>query len=162
MLSTSPTSLEHLKQARRFFERGMVREAAAKATPADVAALRETLELQRAADLGDADAFINADMRLHTQIAAITGNPLFEAVSEAMLGWLKTISYGDADLDRQGKSDARRARRDHRHAWLRAIPTPRSDRWSGISIDRRRSISINRPRTPEPAVGSFGGRRARD
>jgi DNA-binding FadR family transcriptional regulator len=26
---------------------------------------------------------------LHSQIAAITGNPLFEAVSEAMLGWLK-------------------------------------------------------------------------
>jgi len=28
-------------------------------------------------------------MRLHIQIAAITGNPLFEAISEAMLGWLK-------------------------------------------------------------------------
>ena len=88
MLSTSPASLEHLKQARRFFERGMVREAAAKATSAHIAGLRETLELQRA-KLGDADAFIAADMRLHSQIAAITGNPLFEAVSEAMLGWLK-------------------------------------------------------------------------
>ena len=88
MLSTSPSSLEHLKQARRFFERGMVREAAVKATPFDVAALRETLDRQRA-NLGDPDAFIGADMRLHTQIAAITGNPLFEAVSEAMLSWLK-------------------------------------------------------------------------
>jgi GntR family transcriptional regulator, sialic acid-inducible nan operon repressor len=28
-------------------------------------------------------------MKLHTQFAAITGNPIFEAVSEAMLGWLK-------------------------------------------------------------------------
>ena len=28
-------------------------------------------------------------MALHTRIAAISGNPLFEAVSEAMLGWLK-------------------------------------------------------------------------
>ncbi len=88
MLSSSPTSLEHLKQARRFFERGMVREAAVKATHADIAILRETLEVQRA-KLGDADAFIAADMRLHTQLAAITGNPLFEAVSEAMLSWLK-------------------------------------------------------------------------
>jgi DNA-binding FadR family transcriptional regulator len=88
MLSTSPSSLEHLKQARRFFERGMVREAAVKATPPDVAVLRATLDRQRA-NLGDPDAFISADMRLHTQIAAITGNPLFEAVSEAMLGWLK-------------------------------------------------------------------------
>ena len=48
MLSTSPDSLEHLKQARRFFERGMVREAAAKATRDEIAALRETLEVQRA------------------------------------------------------------------------------------------------------------------
>jgi DNA-binding FadR family transcriptional regulator len=30
-----------------------------------------------------------ADMRLHTEIAAISGNPLFVSVSEAMLGWLK-------------------------------------------------------------------------
>jgi DNA-binding FadR family transcriptional regulator len=88
MLSSSPTSLEHLKQARRFFERGMVREAAQKATPDDISRLNETLELQRS-NLGAADAFIAADMHLHTQIAAITGNPLFEAVSEAMLGWLK-------------------------------------------------------------------------
>jgi GntR family transcriptional regulator, sialic acid-inducible nan operon repressor len=88
MLSTSPDSLEHLKEARRFFELGMVREAAMKAAPKNVAALRETLKRQRL-NLGDADAFIGADMRLHTQIAAISGNPLYEAVSEAMLGWLK-------------------------------------------------------------------------
>jgi GntR family transcriptional regulator, sialic acid-inducible nan operon repressor len=88
MLSSSSDALEHLKQARRFFERGMVREAAAKATRVDIAILRETLEVQRA-NLGDSDAFIAADMRLHTQIAAISRNPLFEAVSEAMLSWLK-------------------------------------------------------------------------
>jgi DNA-binding FadR family transcriptional regulator len=88
MLSSSPASLEHLKQARCFFERGMVREAATKASAADIARLRETFEFQRA-HLGDANAFIAADMRFHTQIAAISGNPLFEAISEAMLGWLK-------------------------------------------------------------------------
>jgi DNA-binding FadR family transcriptional regulator len=88
MLSSSSDALDHLKQARRFFERGMVREAAAKATRMDIAILRETLEVQRAS-LGDWDAFIAADMRLHTQIAAVSRNPLFEAVSEAMLGWLK-------------------------------------------------------------------------
>jgi DNA-binding FadR family transcriptional regulator len=88
MLSISPDSLEHLKEARRFFELGMVREAATKASDKDIAVLRSTLERQRE-NLGDADAFISADMRLHTQIAAVTGNPLFEAVSEAMLGWLK-------------------------------------------------------------------------
>ena len=88
MLSSSPASLEHLKQARRFFERGMVREAAARAKKAEVAALRATLKSQRA-ELGRPDAFIGWDMRFHTQLAAISGNPLFEAVSEAMLSWLR-------------------------------------------------------------------------
>ncbi|PZF77940.1 GntR family transcriptional regulator [Aestuariivirga litoralis] len=88
MLQRSSDSLEHLKQARLFFERGMVREAAAKAKPDDVARLRAIVEQQRAA-LGKADAFLAADMRLHTEIAAISGNPIFVSVSEAMLGWLK-------------------------------------------------------------------------
>ena len=39
MLLTSPASLEHLKEVRRFFERGMVREAALKATDAEIAEL---------------------------------------------------------------------------------------------------------------------------
>jgi len=88
MLQRSSDSLEHLKQARLFFERGMVREAAAKAKPDDVARLRAIVEQQRAA-LGKTDAFLAADMRLHTEIAAISGNPIFVSVSEAMLGWLK-------------------------------------------------------------------------
>jgi DNA-binding FadR family transcriptional regulator len=88
MLATSPDSLDHLKAARRFFERGMVREAAERGTEADIERLRATLQRQRES-LGDSDAFITADMRFHTQIAAISGNPLFEAVSEAMLNWLR-------------------------------------------------------------------------
>ncbi len=88
MLQRSSDSLEHLKAARLFFERGMVREAAAKATAEDVARLRTIVAEQRAA-LGDAVAFMSADMRLHTEIAAISGNPIFVSVSEAMLGWLK-------------------------------------------------------------------------
>jgi DNA-binding FadR family transcriptional regulator len=88
MLSSSEDSLENLKSARIFFERGMVREAAAKATDEDVARLRATLAEQRG-NLGQAEAFIGADMKLHTQIAGISGNPIYVAVSEAMLGWLK-------------------------------------------------------------------------
>jgi GntR family transcriptional regulator, sialic acid-inducible nan operon repressor len=88
MLQTSPASLESLKAARRFFELGMVRIAAERATAEEVAALQATLERQRQL-LGQADSFINQDMRLHSQIAAISANPIFEAVSEAMLGWLK-------------------------------------------------------------------------
>ncbi len=88
MLSRSADSLEHLKNARLFFERGMVREAAAKATPDDIMRLRATVDEQRAM-LGNANGFMTADMRLHTQIAAISGNPIFVSISAAMLGWLK-------------------------------------------------------------------------
>jgi DNA-binding FadR family transcriptional regulator len=88
MLAASSDSLEHLKSARIFFERGMVKEAAEKASADDVAALRGILEEQRG-NLGKAEAFIGADMRFHTRIAEISGNPIYVAVSEAMLGWLK-------------------------------------------------------------------------
>ena len=88
ILSSSKDTLEHLKTARIFFERGMVREAAEKATVEDVQRLKATVAEQRAAR-GDSDAFISADMEFHTQIAAISGNPIYVAVSEAMLGWLK-------------------------------------------------------------------------
>jgi len=88
MLSASPASLEHLKQARRFFERGMVREAAQRATKRDIAELSAAIARQRER-VHEPEAFITADMRFHNRIAAITGNPLYEAVSEAMLGWLK-------------------------------------------------------------------------
>ena len=89
MLSGSSDSLEHLKSARIFFERGMIREAATKATPEHIAELRALLNKQKAS-LGDADAFIDADMDFHQCIAQISGNPIFAAVSGAMLGWLKS------------------------------------------------------------------------
>jgi DNA-binding FadR family transcriptional regulator len=88
MLSRSTDTLEHLKSARIFFERGMAREAAQRASKADIADLRAIIDRQRNA-LGDAERFINADMEFHTRIAQISGNPLFVAVSEAMLAWLK-------------------------------------------------------------------------
>ncbi|MCF6099090.1 transcriptional regulator NanR [Mesorhizobium muleiense] len=88
ILSSSKDTLEHLKSARIFFERGMVREAAEKAAAEDVQRLRATIAEQRSFR-GDSGAFISADMKFHTQIAAISGNPIYVAVSEAMLGWLK-------------------------------------------------------------------------
>lgn len=87
LLSSSPGALEHLKSARRFFELGMVREAAARASAEDVASLRDCLAQQRAA-LGDGRAFVRADIAFHCKLAAISGNPIFAAVSEAMLDWL--------------------------------------------------------------------------
>lgn len=88
MLSQSADSLEYLKNARIFFERGMAREAAQRASEEDIAELGEIIEQQRLS-LGMADEFIAADMEFHTRIAQISGNPIFIAVSEAMLAWLK-------------------------------------------------------------------------
>jgi DNA-binding FadR family transcriptional regulator len=88
MLAKSSDSLEHLKNARIFFERGMAREAALKATKDDIDSLRDILDHQRDS-LGNADAFISADMESHTRIARISGNPIYVAVSEAMLAWLQ-------------------------------------------------------------------------
>lgn len=89
MLSGSSDSLEHLKSARIFFERGMVREAAAKATAGDIAELHALLARQTE-NIGDSELFIDADMAFHRKIAEISGNPIFAAVSGAMLGWLKS------------------------------------------------------------------------
>lgn len=88
MLSQSSASLEYLKSARIFFERGMARQAALEATPGDIIDLQSIIDRQRAS-LGDADAFIAADMEFHTRIARVSANPIFIAVSEAMLNWLK-------------------------------------------------------------------------
>lgn len=88
MIAGSAESLENLKNARIFFERGMAREAALKASEEDKRALRACLAQQEKC-LGDAEAFINADMAFHTQLASISRNPIFTAVSEAILGWLK-------------------------------------------------------------------------
>ncbi len=89
LLSTSPATLEHLKEARLMFEVGMVRLAASKAQPADITRLREKLD-QQVAEMGDPTprAFVTADIAFHATIASIPGNPIFKAVSESILGWL--------------------------------------------------------------------------
>jgi DNA-binding FadR family transcriptional regulator len=102
LLSTSPESLEHLKEARSSFERGMVRRAAALATAEDVAALR-AIHAEQASLAGDSHGFINADMQFHTRIAQITGNPIYVALSDMMLGWLR--EYHAHVLIWQGRSD---------------------------------------------------------
>ena len=88
MLSSSPQSLAQLKEARVFFELGMVARAAEKATDEDVERLQTLLETQRAQLNVDAGAFIKADMSFHVAIAEITGNAIYIAVSSAMLDWL--------------------------------------------------------------------------
>lgn len=90
LLAAAPANLEHLKQARRMFELGIVRSAATKANEDDIVALRELLREQEKHLLQSKDIkmFIEADMRFHTGIADVLENPVITAVSGAMLGWL--------------------------------------------------------------------------
>jgi len=94
LLSTSPRSLDDLKQAREFFEVGMASEAARCATAADVAGLRLAIDAQQAEEGRDPAAFVAADMAFHTRIAAASRNPIFIAVSQAMLQWLSRYHVG--------------------------------------------------------------------
>ncbi|SFS68318.1 DNA-binding transcriptional regulator, FadR family [Sulfitobacter marinus] len=87
LLSSEPANIEHLKVIRHILERGTARLAAAKCTSKDAADLTELIELQRA-QLGDAEAFMKADIAFHTRLAEITGNPLIKAITEMMLTWL--------------------------------------------------------------------------
>jgi DNA-binding FadR family transcriptional regulator len=100
LLESVPANLEHLKQARRMFELGIVRAAATNASADDVADLRALLAEQRSY-LDDPKKFIETDMRFHTRIAEITGNPIIIATSSAMLRWL--LEYHISLLHWSGK-----------------------------------------------------------
>ena len=85
-LSSSAKNVDHLRQARTFFETGLVKIAAQKATTADVARLEVVLEKMRKGL--KTDEFIPADMEFHSEIARISGNPIYVAISRAILEWM--------------------------------------------------------------------------
>ncbi|RCS22973.1 transcriptional regulator NanR [Phyllobacterium salinisoli] len=87
LISTTPETLDHLKETRRFYERGLVRLAAERAGDADIGELEEILARQES-HFGDQHLFIADDIAFHRRIAAISGNPMLEALSESMLHWL--------------------------------------------------------------------------
>jgi DNA-binding FadR family transcriptional regulator len=99
LLATSATSLSQLKEARVFFEAGMVRIAAEQAGEGDIARLRERLEEHEAAALSvtsavHLDDFLNKDMAFHREIAAMTGNAIYVALSQAIFEWLTEFHSG--------------------------------------------------------------------
>ncbi|HET7714704.1 MAG TPA: transcriptional regulator NanR [Bauldia sp.] len=87
LLHTEPGNLDHLKDARLFLETGLARRAAARATPEAVARLRQRFAAHELARQR-LDEFLPRDMEFHREIAAMTGNPIFPALVEAMFGWL--------------------------------------------------------------------------
>lgn len=91
LLDAVPANLEHLKEARRMFELGIIRAAAEKATAEDVENLRRLYAEQESFLSGDlvVRGFVEADMAFHKGIADILGNPVISAASSAMLRWLQ-------------------------------------------------------------------------
>lgn len=87
LLQIEPRTLEHLKDARLFLERGLARRAALAATPAGVAELARCHD-EHVRSLDDLTDFLTKDMAFHRQIAAMGGNPIFPAIVEGMFGWL--------------------------------------------------------------------------
>ncbi len=90
LLAGNSVLLEHLKEARLAFEIAMARTAALRATDEDIAMLRATLDEHRAS-LGNAARFVETDMAFHRAIAKVSGNPVYMAVSQALLQWLQNF-----------------------------------------------------------------------
>lgn len=92
MLTGSSDLVEHLKEARLMFEVAMARLAAERATDADLARLREAIEAHKAS-VDDPAAFLETDMAFHRAIVAVSGNPIYMAVSQAILQWLQNFHH---------------------------------------------------------------------
>ena len=69
----------------------MVRIAAERASEADIHRLREAIEAQRASP--DTEHFVEADIAFHGALAAVSGNPIYTAVSNAMLHWIMEYHF---------------------------------------------------------------------
>lgn len=90
MLTHETSSLEHLKEARLTLEVETARLAAQRRTEADIAALRDLHGSLCRTD-PNADDFTALDGAFHQRIAAMTGNPIFEAVVHGVFGWMRAF-----------------------------------------------------------------------
>jgi len=90
LLTHSRSSLEHLKEARVSLEVELARIAARKRTDRDTADLRALLAAQKAAR-ADNEGFLEIDGLFHRRIAAISGNPIFEALAHGIFTWMRTF-----------------------------------------------------------------------
>ena len=129
-LTHSHSSLDHLKAARTALEVEMARIAARSRSADDIIDLERLLREQATAK-GDAGLFTQIDGQFHRRISAISGNPIFEVLSQAVFSWMSvfhkdhvhksgleslTLSEHRAILDGIAKKDeatTARAMRDH-------------------------------------------------
>ncbi|MBL4916733.1 FCD domain-containing protein [Szabonella alba] len=79
--------LRNFQDAREFWESAIVRRAAMMARASDIADLERHLAENKRA-LADVDAFARSDVAFHNRVAAICGNPLFDALNATLAEWL--------------------------------------------------------------------------
>jgi DNA-binding FadR family transcriptional regulator len=87
LLANSPASLENLKEARATFEREMARIAARRRSAADLERLAEIISEQELAS-DEPVRFRMLDGFFHSEIARVSGNPIFSALIDALFRWL--------------------------------------------------------------------------
>jgi DNA-binding FadR family transcriptional regulator len=79
--------VRHLQDARTVLEVGLVRDAARSATPDDIERLHAALAANEAA-VGNLQQFERTDVAFHFVFAAMSHNPIFTALHQAMVAWL--------------------------------------------------------------------------
>lgn len=94
ILASSHQNLSQLKEARTFFEVGMVKLAAARATPDDIADLR-AIVANMEASVNEFATFMKHDVQFHRRVAEMTGNPIYVAISDGLLQWLSRYHTGE-------------------------------------------------------------------
>jgi DNA-binding FadR family transcriptional regulator len=87
MLSTEEGQ-RYFQGARMFFEVGLAREAALRATDEDLTSLKAALATNRQA-IGDRERFTSTDIAFHFELARIARNPIFIALHDQISEWLK-------------------------------------------------------------------------
>ena len=133
LLTHSASSMDHLKEARATFEIEMARMACDRRSIADIEDLRALLTLHNAAT-EEPLQFIAIDGKFHRRIAAISRNPIFEAISASVFEWLTQFR---ADLVRLPGHE-QHTLREHA-AILAAI-----EAGDGVSAARAMHLHLNR------------------
>jgi DNA-binding FadR family transcriptional regulator len=86
LVAASPKMLDQLMEARWHFEIVVVRLASRRTSESDIEKLRLAVEAYRTVNSA---ARFRADTELHRQIAAMTGNVLFQEMSQVIFAFLK-------------------------------------------------------------------------
>jgi GntR family transcriptional regulator, sialic acid-inducible nan operon repressor len=87
LLLAQDGGIKQFQEARTLFEVGLARLAALRATREDIEALRDALDANGRA-IDNRPDFMRTDVAFHYAIAAISRNPIFTSMYNAVVAWL--------------------------------------------------------------------------